>query len=117
MDTTAPLPNSAIIQLLTRNQPQAIASPCLALFLARQSPPLLLPRNVSFGQSARHRANNSSGTMAVAPDQCAHTFQMIKSESTMIQWLCASCHSGPHWWIFECRYCRIHLCRGCMHAM
>ncbi|KAK2067036.1 hypothetical protein P8C59_000805 [Phyllachora maydis] len=32
-----------------------------------------------------------------APDQCAHTFQMIKSESTMIQWLCASCHSGPHW--------------------
>ncbi|KAK7956912.1 uncharacterized protein PG986_006134 [Apiospora aurea] len=43
--------------------------------------------------------------MAVA-NNCAHSFKMIKSDSTLIQWTCNLCHSGPSWWIFECRYCK-----------
>ncbi|KAF3803205.1 hypothetical protein GCG54_00013311 [Colletotrichum gloeosporioides] len=54
--------------------------------------------------------------MAVA-SACAHSFKMIKSDSTLIQWTCNLCHSGPHWWIFECRYCKIHTCQRLrMHA-
>ncbi|UQC89694.1 uncharacterized protein CLUP02_15225 [Colletotrichum lupini] len=34
--------------------------------------------------------------MAVA-GPCAHSFKMIKSDSTLIQWTCNLCHSGPHW--------------------
>ncbi|KAK0701853.1 hypothetical protein B0T26DRAFT_659633 [Lasiosphaeria miniovina] len=45
---------------------------------------------------------------------CAHSFKMIKSDSTLIQWTCHICHSGPHWWIFECRYCKINTCRPCI---
>ncbi|KAI1377679.1 hypothetical protein F4677DRAFT_453883 [Hypoxylon crocopeplum] len=52
--------------------------------------------------------------MAVGSN-CAHSFKMIKSDSTLIQWTCNLCHSGPHWWIFECRYCKIHTCRACVH--
>ncbi|KAK4189305.1 hypothetical protein QBC35DRAFT_149848 [Podospora australis] len=48
--------------------------------------------------------------------RCAHHFQMIKSDNTLIEWTCHLCHSGPHWWIFECRYCKIHTCRACIHA-
>ncbi|KAI1102278.1 hypothetical protein F4804DRAFT_269803 [Jackrogersella minutella] len=38
--------------------------------------------------------------MAVG-NNCAHSFKMLKSDSTLIQWTCHMCHSGPHWWIFE----------------
>ncbi|KAG9258952.1 uncharacterized protein F5Z01DRAFT_10965 [Emericellopsis atlantica] len=51
-----------------------------------------------------------SVTMSVA---CAHSFQMIKSETTLVQWLCHFCRSGPHWAIFECSYCKLQLCRAC----
>ena len=53
--------------------------------------------------------------MALA-NGCAHIFKMIKSDSTLIQWHCNLCHSGPHWWIFECRYCKIHTCRSCTQS-
>ncbi len=47
---------------------------------------------------------------------CAHSFVMIKSDNTLIQWTCHVCHSGPFWFIWECRYCRLHTCRSCMEA-
>ncbi|RMJ17894.1 hypothetical protein BHE90_009300 [Fusarium euwallaceae] len=47
---------------------------------------------------------------------CAHSFRMIKSDSTLIQWVCQHCRSGPHWMIFECTYCKLHLCRPCTQA-
>ncbi|KAB5515596.1 hypothetical protein GE09DRAFT_1159270 [Coniochaeta sp. 2T2.1] len=50
--------------------------------------------------------------MAMVP--CAHSFTMMKSDNTLIQWTCQSCHSGPSWCIFECRYCKFHTCRPCM---
>ncbi|KAK0714572.1 hypothetical protein B0T25DRAFT_541882 [Lasiosphaeria hispida] len=53
--------------------------------------------------------------MALA-NNCAHVFKMIKSDNTLIQWHCNLCHSGPHWWIFECRYCKIHTCRACTQS-
>ncbi|KAL2024592.1 hypothetical protein VTK56DRAFT_7635 [Thermocarpiscus australiensis] len=57
----------------------------------------------------------TSGKMAVAT-QCAHSFVMLKSDNTLLQWTCHLCHSGPHWWIFECRYCQLHTCRACMQT-
>jgi hypothetical protein len=59
--------------------------------------------------------NDQTATMALATG-CAHIFKMIKSDSTLIQWHCNLCHSGPHWWIFECRYCKIHTCRSCTQS-
>ncbi|KAK4225086.1 hypothetical protein QBC38DRAFT_369520 [Podospora fimiseda] len=47
---------------------------------------------------------------------CQHSFKMLKSDTVLIEWTCHLCHSGPHWWIFECRYCKIHTCRACIHA-
>lgn len=44
---------------------------------------------------------------------CAHSFNMIKSDSTLVQWICQYCRSGPHWVIYECIYCKLHLCRAC----
>lgn len=51
-------------------------------------------------------------TMAMATS-CAHSFVMIKSDSTLLQWTCNICHSGPSWFIFECQYCKLHCCRTC----
>ncbi|KAH7204900.1 hypothetical protein BKA60DRAFT_498125 [Fusarium oxysporum] len=47
---------------------------------------------------------------------CAHQFRIIKSDSTLLQWVCQHCHSGPHWMIWECKYCKLHLCRPCMQS-
>ncbi|KAF8847961.1 hypothetical protein BDZ45DRAFT_665156 [Acephala macrosclerotiorum] len=54
--------------------------------------------------------------MAV-PGYCNHSFNMLKSESTLIQWACSMCHSGPHWFIFECRYCKLKTCRPCTNKV
>ncbi|KAH8653951.1 hypothetical protein BGZ60DRAFT_419039 [Tricladium varicosporioides] len=50
---------------------------------------------------------------AVVPGHCNHSFNLLKSESTLIQWTCSMCYSGPHWYIFECKYCRLKACRPC----
>ncbi|KAK4246530.1 hypothetical protein C7999DRAFT_15357 [Corynascus novoguineensis] len=55
--------------------------------------------------------------MALAShSHCAHSFVMIKSDNTLIEWRCHVCHSGPFWFIWECRYCRLHTCRSCMDS-
>ncbi|KAH9206938.1 hypothetical protein DL95DRAFT_57424 [Leptodontidium sp. 2 PMI_412] len=33
---------------------------------------------------------------------CNRSFYLLKSESTLIQWVCSLCHTGQHWYIFEC---------------
>ncbi|KAI1268863.1 hypothetical protein F5Y18DRAFT_169934 [Xylariaceae sp. FL1019] len=58
----------------------------------------------------------STRLFAMALANCAHSFKMLKSDSTLVQWRCNTCHSGPHWWIFECRYCKLHTCRACLPA-
>ncbi|KAF2503246.1 hypothetical protein BU16DRAFT_448630 [Lophium mytilinum] len=50
--------------------------------------------------------------MAV-PGSCEHSFTMIKSDTTLIIWNCNMCHSGPHWYIFECKHCKLKTCRPC----
>lgn len=55
-------------------------------------------------------------TKMAVQNNCAHAFRMIKSDNTLVQWMCNLCHSGPHWWIFECRYCKIHTCRACVNS-
>ncbi|KAF3767448.1 hypothetical protein M406DRAFT_244428, partial [Cryphonectria parasitica EP155] len=44
---------------------------------------------------------------------CAHAFQVLKSDSTLVVWHCNLCHTGPLYMIFECRYCKLHTCRAC----
>ncbi|KAI1042661.1 hypothetical protein LB505_001064 [Fusarium chuoi] len=57
---------------------------------------------------------------ATIPDKmanaCAHQFRMIKSDNTLVQWICQHCRSGPHWMIWECTYCKLHLCRPCTQS-
>ncbi|KAF2194303.1 hypothetical protein K469DRAFT_548033 [Zopfia rhizophila CBS 207.26] len=50
--------------------------------------------------------------MAV-PGSCEHNFKMIKSDTTLILWNCNMCHSGPHWYIYECQNCKLKTCRPC----
>ncbi|KAJ0128349.1 hypothetical protein HZ326_28556 [Fusarium oxysporum f. sp. albedinis] len=47
---------------------------------------------------------------------CAHQFRMIKSDNTLVQWICQHCRYGPHWMIWECTYCKLHLCRPCTQS-
>jgi hypothetical protein len=42
-----------------------------------------------------------------------HSFNLLKSESTLIQWVCSMCHSGPYWYIFECKYCKLQTRQPC----
>ncbi|KAK2052512.1 hypothetical protein LY76DRAFT_335032 [Colletotrichum caudatum] len=51
-----------------------------------------------------------------ASNVCTHDFRMVKSESTLIQWTCNMCHSGPYWAILEWRYCKLHTCQTCTRA-
>ena len=53
-------------------------------------------------------------TMAVS-GSCEHSFKMIKSDTTLILWHCNICHSGPHWYIFECQHCKLKTCRPCTY--
>lgn len=45
---------------------------------------------------------------------CAHLFSLIKTDNTLLEWRCSVCQSGPHWMIYECRFCRTKSCRGCI---
>lgn len=47
------------------------------------------------------------------PGKCEHTFKVIKSDTTLILWNCNMCHSGPHWWIYECAKCKLKACKTC----
>jgi hypothetical protein len=51
------------------------------------------------------------------PSYCNHSFNLLKSESTLIQWVCSMCHGGPHWYIFECKYCKLKTCRPCTNKV
>ncbi|KAG9229474.1 hypothetical protein BJ875DRAFT_387283, partial [Amylocarpus encephaloides] len=37
---------------------------------------------------------------------CNHLFNLLKSELTLIQWVCSLCYTRPHWYNFECKYCK-----------
>ncbi|KAF7553488.1 hypothetical protein G7Z17_g3626 [Cylindrodendrum hubeiense] len=47
---------------------------------------------------------------------CAHSFRMIKSNSPLTEWVCQDCGSEPHWAIWECTYCKFHVCPMCVLA-
>ncbi|KAG9243912.1 hypothetical protein BJ878DRAFT_422530, partial [Calycina marina] len=34
-------------------------------------------------------------------------------DTILIQRTCGLCHSGPHWHVFECKYCNPKSCRSC----
>lgn len=47
------------------------------------------------------------------PGRCPHSFEIIRFDTTLILWNCVICHSGPHWWIYECTKCKFKTCRAC----
>ncbi|KAF2127812.1 hypothetical protein P153DRAFT_294890 [Dothidotthia symphoricarpi CBS 119687] len=47
------------------------------------------------------------------PASCQHTFEVIKSDTTLISWNCNLCHLGPFPFIYECKTCKLKTCRGC----
>jgi len=63
-------------------------------------------------------SNNKTNTdtMAMSVIYCHHSFKIIKSETTLLLWNCGMCGSGPHWFIFECKYCKLKTCRPCAHT-
>jgi hypothetical protein len=59
--------------------------------------------------------NTLPDTLTMAkPGKCEHSFKVIKSDTTLILWNCNMCHSGPHWWIYECAKCKLKACKTCM---
>jgi hypothetical protein len=56
---------------------------------------------------------STSYTVAMAASNCTHSFKVIKSDTTLILWNCTMCHSGPHWYIYECSNCKLKTCRPC----
>ncbi|KAH7072111.1 hypothetical protein BKA63DRAFT_62823 [Paraphoma chrysanthemicola] len=49
----------------------------------------------------------------MAASHCQHSWQVIKSDTTLIQWNCHNCHSGPHSFVYECKNCKIKTCQPC----
>ncbi|KAA8895334.1 hypothetical protein FN846DRAFT_785226 [Sphaerosporella brunnea] len=47
------------------------------------------------------------------PACCHHSFQIIKSGTTLLRWNCSMCGFGPHWFIYECTRCTLKACRPC----
>lgn len=45
--------------------------------------------------------------------RCVHSFSIIKSDTNLMIWTCSLCHVGPHWYIYECAYCKLKVCQGC----
>jgi hypothetical protein len=43
----------------------------------------------------------------------AHSFELIKSENTLLPWDCSICYSVPLWHIFQSIYCKEKRCRPC----
>ncbi|PSS02276.1 hypothetical protein BD289DRAFT_256176 [Coniella lustricola] len=54
-------------------------------------------------------------TMAISTT-CAHDFQLVKTDSTLIVWYCNLCLGGPFYMIWECKYCKLHTCRNCTQS-
>ena len=44
---------------------------------------------------------------------CSHEFLVIKTDTTLLLWYCSLCYSGPHWLIYECKFCKIKRCKPC----
>ncbi|OAL03025.1 hypothetical protein IQ06DRAFT_292261 [Phaeosphaeriaceae sp. SRC1lsM3a] len=49
-----------------------------------------------------------------APANCTHSFtNVIKSDTTLVQWNCNICHTGPYQIVYECQHCKLKTCRPC----
>lgn len=46
----------------------------------------------------------------------AHSFEMIKSDNTLVQWTCNLCYLELHWQIFKCQYYKFYTCRACIYS-
>ncbi|KAK4034612.1 hypothetical protein C8A01DRAFT_18614 [Parachaetomium inaequale] len=53
-------------------------------------------------------------TAVASHSSCEHSFVILKTDNTMVQWYCNDCYAGPGWLIYECQYCRYYRCGTCM---
>jgi hypothetical protein len=44
---------------------------------------------------------------------CNHEWRILKSENSLVQWMCTICLRGPMWVVFECIHCTLHMCPLC----
>lgn len=44
---------------------------------------------------------------------CNHRYSSIKSDSSILTFICSMCHSGPYWAIFQCEICKKKVCDSC----
>ncbi|KAL8409732.1 hypothetical protein RB594_007984 [Gaeumannomyces avenae] len=61
-------------------------------------------------QRRTHKHSKEQRKMAV---QCVHVWDLIKSDTNLLQWHCAFCHDGPRTYIWQCKYCTVKACRTC----
>ncbi|KAF2861658.1 hypothetical protein K470DRAFT_299132 [Piedraia hortae CBS 480.64] len=47
------------------------------------------------------------------PGKCQHDWKVMESTTTLVLWSCDQCHAGPYWSIYECIYCKYHVCGTC----
>ena len=45
---------------------------------------------------------------------CNHSFKEVESPNAVLTWRCSLCTSGPFFKIWECAYCKVKRCRGCV---
>ena len=57
---------------------------------------------------------NAKKSIIIFMANCQHSFKEIQSPNSILSWTCSACHSGPHWWIWECIYCKVKRCRPCV---
>jgi hypothetical protein len=48
-----------------------------------------------------------------APANCQHSYKVVKSDTTLIQWTCNRCLSTQHSTIYECQNCKLKTCEKC----
>ncbi|KAF2806359.1 uncharacterized protein BDZ99DRAFT_394738, partial [Mytilinidion resinicola] len=50
------------------------------------------------------------------PPPCAHKFKLLVSEmGSAVVYICEMCGSLPHWYIWECKNCKLKTCRPCAY--
>ena len=74
----------------------------------------IIPLNEISSYGHEHILSCKQGQGAMAYANCQHSFKEIQSPNSILSWNCGACHSGPHWWIWECIYCKIKRCRPCL---
>jgi hypothetical protein len=59
------------------------------------------------------RADSPSFKENYPQPACTHSFNIIRSDTALVQWNCNICHAGPYNFVYECQHCKLKTCRSC----